>query len=380
MTQAAFTNARIVTPDEVVHGTVEVAGGVISSLREGGRASGPDVDFGGDYLLPGLVELHTDTLERHFVPRPRVQWPGTAAVFAHDGQLAAAGITTVFDALSVGIVRQGDVRSRMLGAMTSALRTARDTGVLRVSHFLHLRCELSCAGLMDLFAPFTGDPLVRLVSLMDHTPGQRQFVDRDRHRAYYQKTYGLDDAEFAAFLETKQRDHVTYSGRHRAELVGLLEGTGITLASHDDATVGHVEEAARYGVAIAEFPTTVEAASAARDRGLTILAGAPNLVLGGSHSGNVSALELASLGLLDVLSSDYVPASSLHGVFLLHRSEPFLSLPQAVALSTMNPARAVGLADRGAIRPGARADLIRVREIEGVPVVLETWREGRRVM
>ena len=124
----------------------------------------------------------------------------------------------------------------------------------------------------------------------------------------------------------------------------------------------------------------MEAASAARDRGLTILAGAPNLVLGGSHSGNVSALELASLGLLDVLSSDYVPASSLHGVFLLHRSEPFLSLPRAVALSTANPARAVGLADRGAIRPGARADLIRVREIEGVPVVLETWREGRRVM
>ncbi len=378
MTALTITNARIVTRDDVVCGTVEVTDGQFSEVGEGAVSSGAALDFEGDYLLPGLVELHTDNLEKHFAPRPGVEWPGKVAALAHDSQLAAAGITTVFDAICVG--DDNEFRLKHLAEMTNAVRTAARWNAFRAEHFLHMRCEISCAEVMGLFSPFLDEPLVRLVSLMDHTPGQRQFVDLEKHRQYYQGRLRLTDAEMRRYVADKIRAQGEYSARNRRALLAALEGRDITLASHDDATPGHIDEAVRDGLAIAEFPTTVEAAGAARRNGMTILMGAPNLVLGGSHSGNVSALDLASAGLLDVLSSDYVPASVLQGVFILRDEVPDMTLPRAVALASANPAEAVGLKDRGEIAEGKRADFIRVREVEGVAVVRGTWREGHRVV
>ncbi len=372
------TNARIVTPDDIVSGTVEIEDGRFAAIGDGIVRSGEVVDFEGDYLLPGLVELHTDNLERQFTPRPGVEWPAQAAVLAHDSQLAAAGITTALDTVRIG---GGDkARPVHLSGMADAVKGAMRWGVLRAEHFLHLRCEVSSPDLMERFSPFMDDPLVRLVSLMDHTPGQRQFVDLGKHREYYQGRYGLNDDEMDDYVKAKQQAQQQFSARHRALVVKALEGRNIALASHDDATVEHVEESVRDGVAIAEFPTQLEAAEAARGNGLAILMGAPNLVLGGSHSGNVSALDLASSGLLDILSSDYVPSSTLQGVFLLRDGIPDMTLPRAAAVATANPARAVGLEDRGEIAAGKRADFIRVREIEGVAVVCGTWRVGHRVV
>ena len=372
------TNARIVTPDDIVSGTVEIEDGRFAAIGDGIVRSGEVVDFEGDYLLPGLVELHTDNLERQFTPRPGVEWPAEAAVLAHDSQLAAAGITTAFDAVRVG---GGDkARPKHLSGMADVVKAATQWGVLRAEHFLHIRCEVSSPDLMERFSPFSDDPLVRLVSLMDHTPGQRQFVDLGKHREYYQGRYGLNDDEMDDYVKAKQQAQQQFSARHRALVVKALEGRNIALASHDDATVEHVEESVRDGVAIAEFPTRLEAAEAARGNGLAILMGAPNLVLGGSHSGNVSALDLASSGLLDILSSDYVPSSTLQGVFLLRDGIPDMTLPRAAAVATANPARAVGLEDRGEIAAGKRADFIRVREIEGVAVVCGTWRVGHRIV
>ncbi|MCY3755089.1 MAG: alpha-D-ribose 1-methylphosphonate 5-triphosphate diphosphatase [Alphaproteobacteria bacterium] len=378
MAGLTVTNARIVTRDDIVSGTVEVAGGRFSAVGEGSVGSGAALDFEGDYLLPGLVELHTDNLERQFTPRPGVEWPAQAAVLAHDSQLAAAGITTALDTVRIG---GGDnARPKHLSGMADAVKAAMRWGVLRAEHFLHLRCEVSSPGLMERFRPFMDDPLVRLVSLMDHTPGQRQFVDLAKHREYYQGRYGLNDDEMDDYVKTKQQAQQQYSDRHRSMVVKALSGRNIALASHDDATVEHVEESVRDGVAIAEFPTTAEAAEAARRNGLAVLMGAPNLVLGGSHSGNASALDLAVSGLLDMLSSDYVPSSTLQGVFLLRDGIPDMTLPRAARVATANPARAVGLEDRGEIAEGKRADFIRVREVEGVAVVRSTWREGLRVI
>ena len=372
------TNARIVTPDDIVSGTVEIEDGRFAAIGDGIVRSGEVVDFEGDYLLPGLVELHTDNLERQFTPRPGVEWPAEAAVLAHDSQLAAAGITTALDTVRIG---GGDkARPGHLSGMADAVKGAMRWGVLRAEHFLHLRCEVSSPDLMEHFSPFMDDALVRLVSLMDHTPGQRQFVDLGKHREYYQGRYGLNDDEMDDYVKAKQQAQKQFSACHRALVVKALKGRNIALASHDDATVEHVEESVRDGVAIAEFPTRVEAAEAARGNGLAILMGAPNLVLGGSHSGNVSALDLASSGLLDILSSDYVPSSTLQGVFLLRDGIPDMTLPRAAAVATANPARAVGLEDRGEVAAGKRADFIRVREIEGVAVVCGTWRVGHRVV
>ena len=378
MTDLTITNARIVTRDDVVSGTVEVSKSRFSAVGEGPVRSGAALDFEGDYLLPGLVELHTDNLERQFTPRPGVEWPAESAVLAHDSQLAAAGITTALDTVRIG---GGDkARPEHLSGMADAVKAAAGWGVLRAEHFLHLRCEVSSPDLMARFLPFMDDPQVRLVSLMDHTPGQRQFVDLGKHRVYYQGRYGLSDGEMDEYVEAKQQAQQQFSARHRALVVKALDGRNVTLASHDDATVEHIEESVRDGVAIAEFPTRLEAAEAARRNGLAVLMGAPNLVLGGSHSGNASALDLASSGLLDMLSSDYVPSSTLQGVFLLRDGIADMTLPEAAATATANPARAVGLEDRGEIAAGKRADFVRVREIEGVAVVRGTWREGLRVV
>jgi alpha-D-ribose 1-methylphosphonate 5-triphosphate diphosphatase len=373
-----LTGGRIVTPDAVIGGTVVLRDGRIADIQPGASAAPGALDLEGDYLLPGLVELHTDNLEKHFQPRPSVLWPARAAVLAHDAQLLSAGITTVFDALAVGDAHSKSARVAGFLAMGEAVADLARSGEFRIDHFLHLRCELSYEDLLDRFGRFADEPILRLVSLMDHTPGQRQFTDVELWRTYYRGKYGLSAAEMDETIARQHDQQARYAQPHRQAIIDICRARGLPLASHDDATVEHVDEAVAAGVVIAEFPTTVAAARHARDRGLAIMMGGPNLVLGGSHSGNVSAAELAQLGLLDILSSDYVPSSSLLGIFRLTGDEFSFPLPKAVSLVTERPARAVGLDDRGAIRPGLRADLIRVRDASGTPAVRAAWVAGAR--
>ena len=378
MSAVAFVNARIVTADEDFMGSLRVADGRITDVDRGAVRIRGAVDCRGDLLLPGLVELHTDVLERHAFPRPGVRWPEAAAVLAYDAHLAAAGITTSFDSLALGYVIDTRQRPRDPWPLARAIDLAQREGRLRAQHFLHLRCEVATEDVVDDFERFVDEPLVRLVSLMDHTPGQRQFVNLAKYREYYQGKYGLTDAEVAALIEARIADHDRHAAAHRALITHHVQARGLTLVSHDDATIGHVEEAAKIGTAIAEFPTTLEAAHAARAYGLAILMGAPNVVCGGSHSGNIAAAALAEQGLLDILSSDYVPASLLHAVLLLHLRHG-LSLAAAVATVTVTPAERAGLADRGVIAPGKRADLVWVRVDGELAVPCGVWREGRRV-
>jgi alpha-D-ribose 1-methylphosphonate 5-triphosphate diphosphatase len=372
-------NARIVMLGEVVHGVACIRDGHIAALAQGDSAIPAARDWEGDWLLPGLVELHTDNLEKHLTPRPGAYWPALPAVLAHDAQLAAAGITTVFDALALGDVKPGGVRAGQLHIMLEAIALARGNGLTRAEHLLHLRCELSTDGLLPQFESLLEDPALRLVSVMDHTPGQRQFTSLEKYREYYQNEYALSDAEMQAFAERQIANQELHSAVNRRAVVAHCRERGIALASHDDATPEHIAQAVAEGVRIAEFPTTVAAARAAHEHGLAVVMGAPNVVRGGSHSGNIAALDLARERLLDGLSSDYVPASLLHAAFLL-RDRAGWTLPEAVACVSARPARLAGLADRGELAPGLRADLLRVRECAGVPVVLAAWRAGRRVV
>ena len=373
-----FTNARVVTSDEVLPGSVAVEDGLIAAVEPGPQPVRSAVDLDGDYLVPGVVELHTDVLERHAIPRPGVQWPEVPAVLAYDSQLVGAGITTVLDSLAIGYLVDTGQRPRDPRPLVEALRAARASGLLRADHYLHMRCEVSTELVVQDFAPFATDPAVRLVSLMDHAPGQRQFVDVSKYREYNQGRYGLTDAQLDALVERRLEEQARYAEQHRAAITALCRKHGLPVASHDDATAAHVDEAVQAGAAIAEFPTTLEAARAAHEYGLAVLAGAPNLVRGRSHSGNVPAAELAERGWLDVLSSDYVPASVLHGAFLLHLRHG-LTLPRAIATVSSTPARRVGLDDRGAIAPGQRADLVRVRVVDDVVMVRGVWCRGERV-
>ncbi len=377
MGEQIFTNARIVLDDEVIEGSLLVRDGIIADFDSGASRHGED--FGGDHLVPGFVELHTDHLENHYAPRPGVRWNAIAAVQSHDAQVAGAGITTVFDALRVGMDEDARTSTAEMQQLAGAIEVAKREERLRAEHLLHLRCEVSAPDVLDGLAGFLDVLPVKLVSLMDHSPGQRQFASLDSYRAFYQGKMGMSDAAYEAFASKRIAQAEQYSARHRREIVDLCHPRGIAVASHDDATSAHVAEAAADGVSIAEFPTTIEAAAASRDADIRVLMGAPNLVRGGSHSGNVSAVVLAEAGQLDILSSDYVPFSLMVAVFALPELVPAISLPQAVRLVSRAPAEAVGLEDRGAIRPGLRADLVRVRAGGGVPVVRSVWREGVRV-
>jgi alpha-D-ribose 1-methylphosphonate 5-triphosphate diphosphatase len=373
-----ITNARIITADAVVQGGLLVDRGVIQELLPAGRTAPGALDFDGDYLLPGLVELHTDNLERQFQPRPKVRWPAQAAMLAHDRQIAAAGITTVCDGVCVGIYGGKRERIEFLQTSLEALHEAQANRSLTTEHFLHLRCEVSDPHVVEMFEPLLEEPNLKLVSLMDHTPGQRQWHDIDKYRTFHRGRTEASEEEFQALIERRIEEQKIYADQHRKKLLALVRGRPIALASHDDTTAAHVEEAAADGITISEFPTTHVAAEAARAKGLGVVMGAPNLVLGGSHSGNVSAQHLAEHGLLDALSSDYVPVSLLHGAFQLHRVLD-MRLPQAIAPVSRNPAAMIGLGDRGTIAPGLRADLVRARLIGETPSVIAVWRKGERV-
>ena len=378
--ETVLTNARIVLSDRVLDGSVVIEDGVIAEVGDGRSSVAGAVDFNGDYLLPGLVELHTDNLEKHFVPRPGTRWPAMAAIVGHDAQVASAGITTVFDALCVGETSSGGDRLEILAGMANSIREARSKHLLRVEHLLHLRCEISHPDTATLFREFLGDPGLKMVSIMDHTPGQRQFTTIEKYKYYYVKKHGWSDAEFARFVTQQTEASARYGASNRRTIVALAQENGLTLASHDDATLAHVEEAVADGMVVAEFPTTLDAARASRHRDMAILMGAPNVVRGGSHSGNVSALDLARDGLLDILSSDYVPMSLIHGAFILARAGVGFDLPAAIGTVTATPAARVGLADRGRIAKGLRADLVRVRDTGDMPLVRGVWSRGERVI
>lgn len=380
MNQSIFTRARIVLPDEVVEGTVVIRDGRIFEILEGEVVSAPVEDLEGDFLIPGLVELHTDHLESHYHPRPGVVWPAIPAVMAHDAQIAAAGITTVFDALRAGTFEPGDLSAHHAKALSGAIFEAQRMGRLRAEHFIHLRCELPCADTAQSAAMTADAGPLHLISIMDHTPGARQFVSIDKFREYYLGKKLVLPEQMDGYIAERQSMQAKYAAANKRAILDLAQRLAVRLASHDDATEAHVEEAIADGASIAEFPTTGEAARAAHRNGLAVLMGAPNVVRGKSHSGNISAAEVAASGHLDVLSSDYVPSSLLPAVFRLAETVPGMSLPKAMRMISFNPARAAGLDDRGAIVPHRRADLVQVRLADAIPTVRRVWREGVRVM
>ena len=378
MEQTILANARLVLPDGVRRGVLVMQDDRIARIDSGSTVPAGAIDCEGDLVMPGLIELHTDNLERHIEPRPGVHWPHDAAIIAHDAELAALGITTVFDALRVGSVVSGNSNyGEYARRLADEIMTARARGLLRISHFLHLRAEICSETLTSELAKFGAHDRVGIVSLMDHTPGQRQFANLDALRAYMRGKYGLTEDEFLAHVDAQTAIGNRVRAVHEAATVTAAQAMGAVLASHDDTTADHVAASADHGAGLAEFPTTLEAAVACRDNRIAVMMGAPNLIRGGSHSGNVAAHDLAEADLLDILSSDYVPASLLGGALML--ADLWGDTPRGIATVTSAPAQAAGLSDRGALAEGLRADLIRVRRSGSSAAVRGTWSSGRRV-
>lgn len=374
-----FANARLILKDEVLRGSVQIADGVITNIDVGTNIPVDAHDLGGDYLAPGLVELHTDTLERHLSPRPNVDWPRRAAILAHDRELAGTGITTVFDAIRVGsiLTRERKGYGKYARQMADEILAIRAKGLLRISHHIHLRAEVCSETLADEFSEFSPDDRIGIVSMMDHTPGQRQFSDLAKFEKYTRGKYSFGDQEFREHVEFLYSLQEKFGSRHEVATVEAARRLGATLASHDDTTAEQVATSQSYGVSVAEFPTTIAAADACKAKGIATMMGAPNLIRGGSHSGNVSAEELAKLDRLDILSSDYVPSGLLMAAVQL--GALWDDLPRGMRTVTSRPAGTVGLDDRGALEVGLRADFIRFSLLDSIPVLHETWSAGKRV-
>lgn len=375
-----INNVKLILENDVVQGSLEVQDGAIRAFAESQSRQPGALDGEGGWLLPGLIELHTDNLDKFFTPRPKVDWPSHSAMSSHDALMVASGITTVLDAVAIGDVRDGGDRLENLEKMINAVEDTQKRGLNRAEHRLHLRCELPHHTTLPLFETLVNRDAVSLVSLMDHSPGQRQYADRTKYREYYQGKYHLTDAQMDRFEEEQMALAAQWSQPNRQAIAAACRERDIALASHDDATHAHVVESHQMGSVIAEFPTTLEAADASRRHGMRVLMGAPNIVRGGSHSGNVAAHELATLGLLDILSSDYYPASLLDAAFRVADNDANgFTLPQAIHLVTRNPARALKLQDRGVIAEGKRADLVLAHR-KGEHIHIDhVWRQGKRV-
>ncbi|MDO7622163.1 MAG: alpha-D-ribose 1-methylphosphonate 5-triphosphate diphosphatase [Loktanella sp.] len=377
--QTIFANARLILNNEVVTGSLVMADGFITDIAQGMTVPKGAIDMQGDYLAPGLVELHTDNVERHLEPRPNVSWPFRAAILAHDRELAGAGITTVFDAIRVGSIVSDTSAGypKYARQMTDEILGVRAAGLLRISHHIHLRAEVCSETLVDELDEFSSKDRIGIVSMMDHTPGQRQFVDISKFETYIRGKRKYSDDQWDAHIEFLYGLQARLGTKHEAATVAAAKRLGATLASHDDTTADQVSTSHSYGVRMAEFPTTVAAADACHANGIATIMGAPNLIRGGSHSGNVAAAELAQMDRLDILSSDYVPAGLLMAAVQL--GDIWGNLARGMRTVTDTPAQVVGLLDRGTLAIGQRADIIRFDLQDQTPILHETWSAGRRV-
>lgn len=376
-----FTNANLILGGEIVKGSLRVENGLIADIDTSGVINtGNSIDCEGDYLSPGLVELHTDNLERHLQPRPGAHWPPQAAIISHDAELASVGITTVFDALRVGSIGSA---GRFSGYKKYARDVATNIGLmrsqnmLRINHLLHLRAEICSEDLLEEMGEFTLDDQIGIVSLMDHTPGQRQFRDKSKFAEYLSGKHSMSDEEVEAHFERLYSLRNKNGVRHEQGAVEIGRQLGAVLASHDDTTESDVLASVTASVGVAEFPTTLEAARACNSNGISVMMGAPNLLRGGSHSGNVAAQKLVEHDLLDIFSSDYAPSSLLSACVRLGLESG--NMANGLSKATCAPAEAASLDDRGTLEVGKRADLLRFGVAAKLPLTRGLWVGGVRV-
>ena len=376
--ETILTNAVLVLPDTVVSGTIAMKGATIVGIDTGNSSLPSAIDMQGDYLIPGIVDLHTDNLERQVQPRATSRWPSRSAMVAHDAQCAAAGVTTIFDSLCLGDLGFDKDRIRTFHEGMADLDALAPTGLLKSEHFLHLRCEVPAVDTIGLVEPAIGHRLVRMISLMDHSPGEGQYANLDYYRKI-RKASGLDDDTIERRINELREQRARLRDPNRRILLELARAREVPIASHDDRTLEEVAENLADGITISEFPVTLAAARAAKAGGMQVIAGAPNIVRGGSHSGNVSAADLLNANAVDAFASDYVPPSLVEAAFLCARSHG-ISLPVAIGMITDTPARMADLQERGRLALWCRADVVRVTVHENLPVVRQVWCGGVRVI
>jgi alpha-D-ribose 1-methylphosphonate 5-triphosphate diphosphatase len=379
MNDYAIHNVTAVTPSDLIEDAcVVVENGIITeltSMRGHVKPTG-SIDGRGAYLLPGLVDVHSDGLEKELSPRPGVHFPEAFALRSFEGRLRGAGVTTVLH----GVGYEKDVRHGrtvdLAHRLTEILRERRADENSLVDHRILYRIDArdpeGVVALSEHLDDIAHEGEFAHVSFEDHTPGQGQYANVDAYKTWLESRTEEVDAELQRVIAARS-ELLANKDPNLRMLCGLARQGRIRLLIHDPTTAEEIMDASGWPASIAEFPTTIEAASAAMRCGMPTVLGAPNVMRGGSHSGNVSAEELVRLNLVSCLASDYQPATMLAAAFLLAQRNA-CTLPHAVRLITDGPANVLQLGDRGRLEVGYRADLALCDFDGSWPSVRQTWR------
>ena len=370
-------NAQIILHDRVITpGWIALDNAVITAYGElpvpPEHVSASMIDLQGAYVMPGIIDIHCDIIEKMVQPRPGVMLDTGLALHVTDRLLLSSGVTCEFHSLSLDDAEFGVRNDEFVRDFIMRINESQST---LIRHLVHARVEISSTRGTDTLAKIIAEPVVKLVSIMDHSPGQGQYVSDESFRFYVAKTTGRNDSEIDEIIAHKKFQRQFIPDRINT-VVDLCHQYHIPIATHDDDTVAKIAEWNRLNIRISEFPTTMIAAHAAHQSGMLVGMGAPNVLRGKSSGGNLSARNALIDGVVDWLCADYYPSALLPAAFLISQLGIY-TLPEAIALITANPAKAVGMQDTlGQIAVGMHADLCIVRVIDTVPVVEMVYVDG----
>ena len=378
--QILLTDAHVVLREQVIeHGWVLIEDELITGYGHAHtrpQHAAQVYNVAGNYVLPGVIDLHCDAIEKQIQPRPGVIIDESVAFYTTDRILACSGITTELHSLSLDDAEFGVRNEEFVRNFIAQIASA-DQRI--VNHLVHCRVEVSSERGVTSLAQVIDSPYLKLVSIMDHSPGQGQYPTDESFRYYVAKTTGRNDAEIDAIIQKKHALRESIPQRVQ-EVIQLAHAHHIPLATHDDDTAAKVHDWVAQGIRISEFPTTMEAATAAHQHAMLVGMGAPNVLRGKSSGGNLSAIEAVKAGVVDWLCSDYYPAAMIPAAFKLAELK-LCSLADAINLITYNPAQAIGVEHAvGSIQLGLQADLVVVAKHHHTPIVKQVYVHGRQVM
>lgn len=373
-----IVNAQVVTPDGIrENASLRVEDGRIAEIHEGNCKSGRKIDAAGNFLFPGFVDMHSDAIEKGIEPRPNTFFPVDIAVFELDKKIAACGITTMYHSLSFAELEVGLRNNNTAAKIIREINKLQHK--LKINTKIHARFEITDLGAVPFLRDLIEDEQINLFSFMDHSPGQGQFRDILSFKNYYGPVYAKTDSEMDQIIERKLEAKKNHASTIIAGLIDICRQRGIAIASHDDDSQEKIAWLKEMNIGMTEFPVNIETVRTARELGVSVCLGSPNVLRGQSQAKNLSAREAISSGFGDILCSDYSPMTMLHAVSTLTKLS-ILPLHEAIKMVSLNPARAVGIADEtGSLTVGKAADMVLVDHSDDFPRVVKTFAAGREV-
>lgn len=376
MKRKILTNAHIIKEDTSFYGSIVIEDNIIVDILKDKIFNG-EIDVNGSWVSPGLIDIHSDYIEKEFNPRPNTGFPASLALRYLDTRAITAGITTLFNGISfresVDTARSIDEGIRIATILDEYI----DKGYFLARHYIHARVDITNREILDDIDTILNFKNVKVAVYNDHTPGTRQFRDIKKYSDYVSDRSGINREKILENINLLQQKK-EQSKNILNEISKKLKESHLIIGSHDDTTLEHIDEAIQHGASFSEFPTTFEAASYAKKRGLNTIMGAPNLVLGRSQSGNISCRDAINMNLVDALCSDYHFPSMLSAVMYLVNNG--FTASQAINLVTINPARIVKIdKEFGSIDKGKYADIIIFDFINNEPIVKEVFINGKSV-